>query len=171
MYGELSYLPYADAGWASSTGASAATYGSTVAYWVGPGNWVYSVDGATGPVTVLWSPTSKREINKVLDAATAGKVRAELVRQGRKFATKIEAFAVVGASTSTSTTLSAYLPSLPSIPGYAPETTAASTTKITEQPWFWPVVVAGGGIALLFLLRSAPKKAAPAPVKHSTFVT
>lgn len=162
---------YADAGWASSTGQSALTYGSTVTYWVGPGNWVYSVDGATGPVTVLWSPTSKREINKVLDVTTAGKVRAELVKSGRKYGSKTDAFAAVGATVTVAGALAAYLPTLPSVPGFAPETPAPSTsTGITAQPWFWPAVVAGGGIALLFLLRSAPKKATkPAPAPSSRF--
>lgn len=163
---------YADAGWASSTGQSALTYGSTVTYWVGPGNWVYSVDGTMGPVTVLWSPTSKREINKVLDTATAGKVRAELVKNGRKFGSKTDAFAAVGATMTVAGALAAYLPTLPSVPGFAPETDKppAAPTGITAQPWFWPAVVAGGGIALLFLLRSAPKKATkPAPAPSSRF--
>ena len=165
-YGNALIGPSFDAG-----GGGVVTVDTALSYWTGPGGWIYAVQGATGPVYALWSPTSKREINKLLDTATAGKVRAELARSGKKFTSKEAAYAAAGISAGG---LSAYLPSLPSLPSLPfPDVTGGQQdgqkpTAITEQPWFWPAIVAGGGILFLVAMSGGGSRKSSKPAKPAS---
>ena len=138
-------------------------------YYTGPGGWLYYVYG--GGVLVVWSPTSRREINKGLDAAASARVIAELRREGRNLGTdKAAALRVVQGETPTapsaSSGLTSYLPTMPGFLSSTPTTTTApgtdTGTKITDQPWFVPAVVGGLGLlAVLAFARPAKAKAKP----------
>jgi hypothetical protein len=138
-------------------------------YYTGPGGWLYYVYG--GGVLVVWSPTSRREINKGLDATASARVIAELRREGRNLGTdKAAALRVVQGETPTapsaSSGLTSYLPTMPGFLSSTPTPTPApgtdTGTKITDQPWFVPAVVGGLGLlAVLAFARPAKAKAKP----------
>lgn len=138
-------------------------------YYTGPGGWLYYVYG--GGVLVVWSPTSRREINKGLDAAASARVIAELRASGRNLGTdKAAALRVVQGETPTAPSASAgltsYLPTMPGFTSGLPTTPAAGTdtgTKITDQPWFIPAVVGGLGLLAVLAFAQPSKAKAKAP--------
>ena len=127
----------------------------TTGYYTGPGGWLYYAAG--GGVLVVWSPKSRREINTGLSAADAQKVIAELRAYGRFLGTdKAAALRAVGASSESAASAPTPSPLL-AVPGLMTGGTtggAPSTPGLTEQPWFWPVVVGGGALLLLAVARS-----------------
>lgn len=141
-------------------------------YFTGPGGWLYYIAG--GGVLVVWSPTTRREVNQGLDAAASQRVILQIAVSGRYLGTnKAAALLAVQGGTSTPTApaatgLTSYLPTMPGFTSSTPTTTttpapgADTGTKITDQPWFVPAVI--GGLGLLAVLAfSKPSKAKAAP--------
>lgn len=142
-------------------------------YFTGPGGWLYYVYG--GGVLVVWSPTTRREVNTGLDAAASKRVIAELAVSGRYLGTdKAAALLAVQGGTPTATAgagitgITSYLPTMPGFTSGTPTTTTTPApltdtgAKITDQPWFVPAVVGGLGLlAVLAFAKPAKTKAAP----------
>lgn len=133
---------------------------ASAGWYVGPGNWVYSVSGTAGGkqlVVAEGSPTLRSP--RALDAATAQKVIAEIRAYGRYFGTTLEskakAFQAAGLGGGGVTA-----PALPTstVPGIvtqtAPEEIAVpkrrspKKTALYQQTWF-PFAVGGTVLAII----------------------
>jgi hypothetical protein len=140
-------------------------------YFTGPGGWAYSVTGSA--VTAIWSPLSRRAISKPLSAATSAAALREVLFYYPSAAEAVaNAQANAPATTSASSGLTSYLPTMPGVTSGLPTTPAPGAgtdtgIKITDQPWFIPAVVGGLGLLAVLAFAQPAKAKAKAPSRYA----
>ena len=134
---------------------------ASAGWYVGPGNWVYSVSGTAGGkqlVVAEGSPTLRSP--RALDAATAQKVIAEIRAYGRYFGTTLESKAkafqaaglggggVTASALPTSASPEIVTQTAPYQEPLAPKRRSSKKIALYQQAWF-PFAVGGTVLAII----------------------